>query len=86
MEKFTTGSPRRGHFIARRSLEDDLFGVCDDSISYYESCAGVLQKAKRWCAEYLFHRVQRGQELRQNHVHIWNERGHMHVPLSLIHI
>eukprot|EP00973_Karenia_brevis_P023978 3305987-Karenia_brevis.AAC.1 len=52
------------------------------SISYYESLAGVLQNARRWCTEYLFQRAQRGQELRQNHVHIWNERKQMHVPLT----
>ena len=40
------------------------------------------QEATEWLHNYLFVNVQRRQELRQNHVHVWNEHKGMRMPLT----
>eukprot|EP00973_Karenia_brevis_P040537 5605463-Karenia_brevis.AAC.1 len=42
----------------------------------------LWKKAQQWIKEHLFVRGQRGQELRQNHVHIWNDKRQAYMPLT----
>ena len=41
-----------------------------------------LQRGRQWLRQYLDHHVQRLQELKQHHVHIWNEETQTYVVLE----
>ena len=46
-----------------------------------KSEARLLKSARVWLREFLKN-VQRRQEMRQNHVHVWNEKKNCKVPLT----
>ena len=45
------------------------------------STASITKAAQKWLKSYLMH-VQRRQEMRQNHVHVWNDKSKCKMPLT----